>query len=316
MSDYLDSSLYLLEMYFYDQSRKGSNAHISRKKRWVSNPFAFPALRNDSKINLRDLIEATVLRTESKKLEITDEQYEKLDRVDIYYQSLEAGGYGYLTHCHWSVFEGLSVCQVSLDRSYVQDWAIYYSADSINAEAWDTSHCMIREDLSAYSTENARGKRFVMTAADYPPEETQRRCNAYWEKARQAWQQEYAPHFSSWDNPDLKKKSVVIATEHHQSGSVCSKIYKILDSLGAAHKYRVGKNTHYLLVDMEQIEKLDCYAERLWRLRSGDEQNAAKVAKLSLAQTVAFNEAGSKIRIISLQEFLTAQGVEYSELCG
>ena len=82
MGDYLDSSLYILEMYFFDQSKVGYNAHISRKKTGVRNPFAFPGLRNDSKINLRRLIEDTVSRTESKRLGLTDAQYEKLERVD------------------------------------------------------------------------------------------------------------------------------------------------------------------------------------------------------------------------------------------
>ena len=60
MGDYLNSSYFELSMRFYNLNKQASTPHLSRKKASANNPFAFPPLRNDSKINLRTVIENAI----------------------------------------------------------------------------------------------------------------------------------------------------------------------------------------------------------------------------------------------------------------
>jgi hypothetical protein len=314
MRDYLNSSYFELRMSFYNLNKQASTPHLSRKKAGANNPFAFPPLRNDRKINLRTVIENAVKRTGTKNLEITDEQYEKLEEVDIYYQVLEVSGYGQLTHCHWSVWDGLSISEIMIDPEHVKEKAIYQSAECFEANAFGSSHEMIEENLSSHKTETTQGTRYVMQAEDYPAEEAQRAYNAYWAKVKESWNTKYVHCFMAPKDENLKNKNVVLATSLRFWGSERRRLLEVLKSQGASAKEKVSKKTEILLVDTKHIEKLDCFAERLWREAEGDIKNASKISKQAIDLALKYNMEGSNICIISLQEYLACVGEDYDRL--
>lgn len=316
MGDYLNSSLFQLDMWFYNQNKQGSFPHISRKKSGVRNPFALPDMHNGRMINLRKTIENAVSRSGVKKLGLIDEQYDKLEKVEIYYQELSVSGQGSLFHCHWSVLEGLSICEIILDPEYVCEKAVYQSPDWLNGKALSTSDQMIKEDLASCETEQARGKRYVLLTEDYPLEETKARYNTYWLKVKQEWYEKFGNYFVPFAEADLNKKSVVLATDLFHFDSSRIKIVEFLKEHGANIKERVNKKTDYLLVDTMNIEKMDCFAERLWREREGDMKTAAKISKQSIELAINYNGSGSNIRIIKLEDCLASYGTSYEALIG
>jgi len=316
MGDYLNSSLFQLDIWFYNQNKRGSFPHISRKKTGIDNPFALPDLRNGGTINLRKTIENIVSRSGVKKLGLTDEQYDTLEKVDIYYQELSVSGRGTLFHCHWSVFEGLSICDISLDREYVHDKAVYLSPEYLNGEALNISSQMLKEDLSSCQMEKAKGERYVLLAADYPFEDTKVRYNNYWMQVKQEWVEKFGTYFVAFAGADLNKKSVVLATDLFYYSEARLKIVKLLEEHGANIKDRVNKKTDYLLVDTMNIEKMDCFAERLWREREGDMKTAAKISKQSIELAIGYNGSGSNIHIIKLEDCLESYGSTYETLIG
>ena len=314
MSNYLDSSLFEVTINFYNQ--KSGSPHIYRIKTGVKdNSHAFPALYNDRKVNLRRLIQNTITKIGVKKLGIEDAQWEFLGKVDMFYQRFYARqGTGYFINCQWTVENGLDICEVIPDPDYVQQQAVYTSFDHVNGFMGTICNVMRQENLSSYENEYGKGRRFVMQAEDYPHEETQARYDAYWRDARQSWMKEYTPYFTRYNGENMKKKTVVVATKHSRYGVAACAIIKQLREQGAVVKDQIGKAAHYLLVDMEAIEKLDCYAERRWRMEKGENEIASKIPNQAIARAVAFNEAGSSIQIISLQEFLEAHNLSYDEL--
>ena len=76
----------------------------------------------------------------------------------------------------------------------------------------------------------------------------------------------------------------------------------------------MSKKTAILLVDTKHIEKLDCFAERLWREEEGDAKNASKISKQSVDLALKYNMEGSDICIISLQEYLASVGEDYDKV--
>ena len=314
MGDYLNSSYFELRMRFYNLNKQASTPHLSRKKAGSNNPFAFPTLHNDRKINLRTVIENAVKRTGTKNLDITDEQYEKLEEVDIYYQVLEVSGYGQLTHCHWSVWDGLSISEITIEPEYVKDKAIYLRAECFEAKAFGSCHEMIKENLSSHKTETTQGTRYVMQAEDFPVEEVQRAYNAYWAKVKESWNTKYVHCFMAPKDENLKNKNVVLATNWRFYSSERGRLLGVLESQGASVKEKVSKKTEILLVDTKHIEKLDCFAERLWREAEGDIKNASKISKQAIDLALKYNMEGSNICIISLQEYLACVGEDYDRL--
>ena len=314
MGDYLNSSLFQLDMWFYNQNKQGSFPHISRKKSGVSNPFALPDMHNGRTINLRKTIENTVRRSGVKKLELTDEQYDTLEKVEIYYQELSVSGRGSLFHCHWSVLEGFRICEILLDPEYVCDKAVYQSPDWLNGEALSTSKQMLKENLSSCQTEKAKGKCYVLLAEDYPLEDTKARYNTYWMQVKQEWTEKFGAYFATFVGADFNKKSVVLATDLSFYGEGRLKIVEELKERGAIVKERVNKKTDFLLVDTRHIEKMDCFAERLWREREGDMKTVAKISKQSIELAINYNASGSNICIVNLQEYLAFYGMDYDEL--
>lgn len=309
MGDYLNSNLFVLEMTFFNLNQQsGGGVHISRKKS-VYMPSVTPGMMSGKRINLRQTIENAVNITGCKKLDISEKQYCYLEKVDMYFQNLEVGGPSYLQHLHWSVFEGLSVCNVCLDSEYVRDEAVYYYTGGIDSYAESASRKMIQEELDSCKEENADGRRVSMLAEDYPAEETQARYNAYWKQAEQDWHTEFDAHIVPFDAVDFKKKTFVIAMHNMPFDHKQFKIERRLEEKGAIVKSNIGKNINYLAVDMDRLERLDCFAERLWKLREGDEAGTLKIGHPLIERAIASNQEGkSNIRIVRLQDVLNALG--------
>lgn len=310
MGDYLNSNLFVLEMTFFNLNQQsGGGVHISRKKS-VYEPGVIPGMMSGKTINLRQTIENAVKITSCKKLDILEKQYRHLEKVDMYFQNLEVAGPSYLQHLHWSVFEGLSVCEVDLDKAYVSDRAVYYSFDSIDSYASSTSRKMIEGGLSSFKDEYTEGRRVVMLAEDYPAEETQARYNAYWEQAKQDWHAQFDAHFVPFDAENFKKKTFVLAMHYLPYDGKKANIESRLEEKGAIVKANIGKNINYLAVDTDRVERLDCFAERLWKLREGDEAGTLKIGHPLIERAIASNREGkSNIRIVRLQDVLNALGI-------
>ncbi len=256
------------------------------------------------KINLRAFIEKTIEENECKKHDLTSDDYDKLERADIYFQDLSTCGRSYVMCYHWSIISDLNACRVYLDTDYVRDHAVFFAPNSIDAKAGTAIDRMVSENLAEYSAEYIDGaRRVVVEAEDYPLEIVRDRYLTFMEKSKKEFLNAFSSNFSSFDG-NIQKLAVNIATAFDNHGYEYKQIAKFFAKHGAIVKDNIEKNTKYLLVDTEKIEKLRSFVERNWRLEQGDVKETSKIVHPMIERALSCNQKGSDIKIVSLQEGL------------